>query len=142
MSDDDLRRMFKPGKYLGAWELVGREATLTIDRVEPGVVEGENGRKDKAPLVYFKGVARALVLNKTNMKVLRSLFGDEVAYSAKKLVGKRITLYATTCRGAAGGTVDCVRIRPKAPDQKGADSAMPDVPVDQEMRAKQEEQAR
>lgn len=138
--DDDVRRMFKPGKYLGAWDFASREATLTIDRVQSGEVEGENGRKDKAPLIFFKGVTRPLVLNKTNLKVLLTMYpqiqvGGRI--SAKAMKGLRVTLYQDTTRGARGGTVDCVRIKPRVPGSTTGDAPPPEVPVDEEMRAKQ-----
>ena len=137
---DDLRSMFdrSKNKTLGAWDFVAGDVTLEIVRIKAGVVEGEKGRKDKVPLMYLRSpkreIERPLALNKTNTKILASLFGTT---SAKGLVGKRITLYATTCRGAEGGQVDCVRIRPTAPKAGAASSELPDVPVDPEMRANQ-----
>ena len=136
MASDDIRTMFE-SKYVGAWDLLGKDLTVTIERIQGGVVEGEGGRKDKAPLIWFKGAKKPMVCNKTNMKTLHSLFGT---FSAKGLVGKRITLYATTCKGARGGMVDCVRIRPNAPGA-GKDDVIPEGSVDPDMRRNQQEQA-
>ena len=112
---DDLRRMFD-SNFLGNWDLLGQDVTVTIERIEGGVVEGEKGRKDRAPLVHLKGWPKPWVLNKTNMKTILSLHGT---LSAAKLRGKRVTLYATTCQGKGGGTVDCIRVRPVLPEGAG-----------------------
>lgn len=124
-------------RYLGAWHLQGRDVTMTIARIVAGEIEGEKGRKDRAPLIYFNTAKKALVCNKTNMKTLKSLFGT---LSAKALVGKRITLYPTTTM-RSGETVDCIRIRP-TPPKDAADSPIDEnVPADPEMREKQQRAA-
>ncbi len=136
---DDLRTMFD-SDYLGAWNLPGgKDYNVTIDRIEGATITGDGGKKNKKPLAYFRGVKKPLIINKTIMKTLFAMFGT---HSAKAMVGKRVTLYATTCRGAAGGTVDCVRVRP-TPPKDGKDVA-PDeaAPMDPAMRRNQQEQAR
>lgn len=117
---DDIRTMFD-SKYLGSWDFPA-DTTVTIARVEGGVVEGEKGRKDKKPIIHFKGWEKPLVMNKTLQKALYAMYGT---YSAKQLIGKRVTLYATTCRGAEGGTVACVRARPKVPETPGVPQPQP-----------------
>ncbi len=137
MSDVDLRTLFD-SQWLGAWDLQGRDAVVTIDKIVGAEITGDGGKTSKKPLVYFVGKKKPLILNKTNLKALHAMYGT---FKAAGLIGKRVTLFATTCRGAAGGTVDCVRIRPTIP--KGADTKEAlDQPVDPEMRAKQNEQAR
>lgn len=133
----DLRTMFD-SRYIGAWDLQGRDVTVTIDKIVGGVVEGEAGRKDRAPLIYFKGKRKPLVCNKTNLKTLASLYGS---FESERLVGKRVTLYATTCKGKAGGMVDCVRMRNVVPRVGADDAADLDAPVDIEMRKNQQEHA-
>jgi hypothetical protein len=137
MATDDLRLMFD-ARYLGAWHLQGRDAHVTIKRVVAGTVEGEKGRKDKAPLIYFDGKDKPLVCNKTNMKTLKSIFGT---LSASRLIGKRITLYPTTTK-FGGEVVDCVRIRPEAPKSDAKDSPIDEnAPPDPEMRETQQRAA-
>lgn len=134
--DDDIRRWFD-SPYVGAWDLTG-DVHVTIERVVGGVVEGEGGRKDKAPILHFRGAKKPMVVNKTNLKTIASITGS---YKAKDWVGKRITLYATTCKGKSGGIVDCVRVRP-TPPRDGRDA--PDLgggPVDQGMRESQMREA-
>ncbi len=138
MASDDVRTMFD-SKYIGAWDLQGRDAVVTIDKVVGAVVEGEGGRKDRAPLIYFVGKTKPLVGNKTNCKTIAGITGT---FKASAWVGRKVTLYATTCKGKAGGQVDCVRIRPVAPGAGAADTAAPlDSPVDPDMRANQIKQA-
>jgi hypothetical protein len=136
VASDDIRTMFD-SKYVGAWDLLGKDLNVTIERVQAGEVVGEGGRKDRAPLVWFKGAKKAMVMNRTNMKTIASIAGS---FKAKDWIGKRITLYATTCKGARGGQVDCVRVRPTPPGA-GKDDVMPDAPVDPDMRKNQQEQA-
>ena len=135
--DDDLRTMFD-SRYIGAWDLRGQDVTVTIAKVVGGVVEGEKGRKDRAPLIWLKGWEKPLICNKTNMKTLGAMYG----FKASALIGKRATLYATTCQGKAGGMVDCIRIRPKVPTHPGVpQSHVGIVEVNQGMRKNQMEQA-
>ena len=135
---DDVRLMYD-SKYIGAWDLLGNDVTVTIAKVSGGVVEGENGRKDRAPLLHFKGWPKPMVCNKTNMRTIAAMYGT---FAAESWLGKRVTLYATKCKAKGGGDVDCVRIRPKVPTQPGVpQSAVGAVPVDQEMRKNQVEQS-
>ena len=129
--DDDIRAWFD-SLYVGAWD-VPKDTHVTIERVERGIVEGEQGRKDKAPLIYFKGASKPMVCNKTNLKTIASICGS---FKAKDWIGKRITLYATTCKGKAGGVVDCVRVRPKSPGAPDTGARF-DGPVDAGMRERQ-----
>lgn len=135
---DDLRMMFD-SKYIGAWDLPEHGVTVTISRIVAAEVKGEGGRTDKAPIVHFKGWSKPMVMNKTNMKTIGALYST---FSAKALVGKRVTLYATKCQGAKGGTVDCIRVRNAIPDEPGVpQEAVGAKPVDQAMRRRQVEQA-
>jgi hypothetical protein len=96
--------------YIGAWDLNGKEATVTIERVEAGTLIGSGGRKSRKPLVHFKGKDRPLALNKTNAKIIAGMYGADTAQWA----GKAITIYPTKTE-MAGETVDCVRVRNVVP---------------------------
>jgi hypothetical protein len=113
--ETDLRRMFD-ANYITPIDVADGDTTVTIVRIEGAVVEGEKGRKARKPVVYFKGWDRPMPLNKTNMKTLYSMYGT---FKAAGYVGKRITLYATTCKGVEGGQVACVRVRPVIPTDAG-----------------------
>ena len=79
-----------PSKYLRHADLQGKDATLTIERVEKGhelVMAG--GVKDKKPVLHFSETPKMLVLAKTNKGRIADLYGAKCA----AWIGERITLY-------------------------------------------------
>lgn len=107
--------------YLFAFDLAGRDVTLTIERVAQGELIALGGRKSKKPLCYFKEgrEKKPLAMNSTNCKTVAGLYGND----CDAWIGKRITLYPTTTQ-MAGETVECIRVRPLVPpDKKAADPA-------------------
>jgi hypothetical protein len=119
-------------EHLGAWDLAGRDVTVTISTVRPGSVGGHKGRKkDRKPIISFAKTEKTLCCNVTNAKTIAGMYGPDV----REWVGKRITLYPTTTTFGAE-TVDCIRIRPVVPS--GKPRGVKSQPVDAEMRAKQE----
>ena len=116
---------------LGAWDFP-RDITATIVSVESVKLPGAGKIKaSRRPVIAFKGSPKVLIVGATTGKTIAAMYGNDTA----EWIGKRITLYATTCRGADGSTVECVRVRPMIPTEKGA--PIPPQPVDQEMREKQ-----
>ena len=105
----DYRKMFD-SDYVASWYL-DKDTTVTIDRVVAGQVEGQKGEKQKRPIVYFKKTEKAMVLNKTNGKIIAGMYGKDT----DEWTGMKITLFATTC-DAFGDTVDCIRVRPRVPE--------------------------
>jgi hypothetical protein len=105
----DYRAMYD-GKYVGSWDIAGKDTTVTIAKVEAVEVIGAGDKHNKRPVLSFTGAQKGLVLNKTNGKIVANMYGNNV----EKWVGKKITLYATTC-SAFGQTVDCIRVRPQPP---------------------------
>lgn len=99
--------------YIGSWDFPdGKDFTVEIERVEGGELHNpQTNSKQRKPLVYFKGATKALVLNTTNANTIVSLAGSPMT---EDWVGTKITLYATTTN-VGGQTVDCIRVRPKAP---------------------------
>lgn len=110
--------------YIYAYDLEGRDVTVTIERVTGGTLVGTGGKSNKKPVLYFKGrPEKGLALNITNAKIIAGLYGG---FDSEKWVGKRITLYPTTTTFGSQ-TVECIRIRPSIP--KGKDDVIkPDVP--------------
>lgn len=105
-----------PSKFLKAWDLRGEQITLTIAEVKKNeelVMVG--GQKDVKPSLYFEEIRRKakdpddekrLVLNKTNMRIVKLLHGK----NTKDWIGKKITLYPTeTLFG--GEYVEAIRVR-------------------------------
>lgn len=108
MFDYQCLRSFHLGG-LGSPDLV-----LTVERVERGTIDtvedGARVRKNM-PFVFFAGYALPLGLNKTNGASFALMHGKDV----RRWVGKRVTLYVTTCQNKSGQMVDCIRVRPAVP---------------------------
>lgn len=112
----DWRSMYE-GKYLGAWHLVDGqgnkvEAVVTIERVEASEIVGEGGKKNKKPLIWFRGKSLPMVVGKTVGKVIAAMYGNET----RNWEGKRITLYSTVT-SVGGEEKDCIRVRPVVPPE-------------------------
>ena len=101
-----------PG-FLEAGDLDRKDVTLKVKLVRdptPGD-KGLDGKPIDKPIVVFMRAGKEWVLNKTNARTIRLLYGNK--FEAWK--GKAITLYPTTCR-AFGETVACVRVRSINPE--------------------------
>ena len=99
-------------EWLFVWDLGGVERHVQVDRVIGATLTGQKGRKTKKPCVYFKGVEKPLALNATNAKTITAIVGSP---DTDKWLGQWVTLYPATTQDPDGQTVDCIRIRPKAP---------------------------
>ena len=101
-----------PG-FLEAGDLDSRDVTLEIKLVrEPGPDDkGLDGKPMDKPIVVFEKARKEWVLNKTNARTIRLLYGDQ--FGAWN--GKTVTIYPTTCK-AFGETVACIRVRCVNPD--------------------------
>jgi len=106
----DVRTMFDKD-YLYSYDLQGRDVTVVIDRVKAGELTGVGGKKNKKPVVFFKGAKKGLGLNITNARTIAGMYGG---FEVEKWIGKSITLYPTTTT-FGDRTVDCIRIRPEIP---------------------------
>ncbi len=126
--NDDLRT-FYDRSFVGAWDFE-KPVTLTIVRVERGEV-GRDKKKERKPVVYFKGTELGFSVNKTNLHIIAGMYG----YKARDWVGKRITLFATKTQFGRN-EVDCVRVKPAIP--KGPGEQLQQRPIDEAVRSKQE----
>lgn len=109
----DYRSMLDKA-FLGSWDLpVGRDAVVTIDRVEAGTVT--NGTKSqRKPILFMSGLKgplpKPMVCNATNAKTIAAMYGTHV----EEWSGKRIALFVG--RASFGGVeMDAIRIRPTIP---------------------------
>lgn len=107
----DFRKMYD-SEFLYAFDLDGKDVTVTIERAEAGTLVGSGGRKTKKPIVYFEGKTKGLALCKTNARTIAALYGNDT----DKWKGQKITLFPTTTQFGPD-TVECVRIRPHAPKE-------------------------
>lgn len=119
---------------LGAWDLGGKPRVVTIEAVKPGEVGGHQGKKkDRKPIITFRGKRKKFVCNVTNAATIASLYGPHV----EKWVGQQIIIYPTTTTFGRE-TVDCIRVKPQKPTKGAQDDADDlDREVDPEMRAAQ-----
>lgn len=99
-------RLMYPSEYLNACDLMGKDATVTIAKIEMEDVPGADGTRKKKPVVHFEGKQKRWPMPKTCAKVLAGRFGTDT----DKWIGKKVVLFPTTCQ-AFGQTVECVRIR-------------------------------
>lgn len=111
-SDETDIRLWHEHKVLKAIHLQGHDVTVEIESVTPGKITGVGGKSDAMPIAKFKGKDLPFGLNKTNTATLVSMFGK----TAKGMVGRKITLFPTTCKGKEGQVVECIRIRPTPAD--------------------------
>ena len=97
------------GQYLKAVDVPdGASMKLTIDKIEHEKMPGREGEQEEEnkPVVYFSGKDRGLVLNRTNLDMLISLFSDDVG----AIVGKEVVVFRTFA-SFSGQTVPALRIR-------------------------------
>ena len=117
----DARLLF-PNDYITAADLRGRDVTLTISKFKVEDLRTSAGSEPRG-ILYFaemeerhrldksKPNKRFVLGAKINMRTIGKALGG---FETNDWVGKRITLYPTTCQ-AFGETVDCIRIRDRAP---------------------------
>lgn len=119
----DVRKMYEKD-FLYAYDLEGRDVTVTIERVAAGTLTGKGGKSNKKPVLYFKGSKKGLGLCITNARTINALYGS---FNSDDWIGKKITLYPTTTTFGAD-TVECIRIRNVIPKGK-AETMKDDVPT-------------
>lgn len=129
MTKDKLRQLTgderlgqeRESEYLGAEDIDdGTEPVLTISGLWNGMVTLQRGKEKKDVLTFAEervpGImqVRPLIVNSTNRKTLRKLYGDA---KASTLVGKQIQLYIDhkVRDPQDGGYTDGIRIRPFKP---------------------------
>jgi len=115
------KALFDPSGFLFAHDLNGKDVTVQIEKVMAGQIQGEKGRKNKKPVVSFRGKSKRLALNKTNSKIIAKLYGNDV----EQWAGKWITIYPTTT-DFGGETVECIRIRTRVPQAPKAGAQHPE----------------
>ena len=94
-----------PAPHIEASELAGKDVEVTIKEVGFGLVGVEQVEKG---IVYFDEFDRGFVVNRTNLKRLIRLHGNDTS----KWVGQKVTLYPSET-DFNGSTVPCIRVREK-----------------------------
>ena len=125
--------------YLGSYDMTDgagspKDYTLTVARVDSVAVQSRESPKGKRKVVItFERAEKKFIANVTCCEVIESLYGPDTT----KWVGQKLTLYQTLVRSPKGGQIPGIRIRPKKPS--GDSEAIVAKPVDEEMRAAQDE---
>jgi hypothetical protein len=121
LTGDERLGMERDSEYLGAEDIDdGTEPILTISGLYNGMVTLQRGKENKDVLAFVEdrvpGIheVRPMIVNATNRKTLRKLYGDA---KANTLVGKKIQLYIDhrVRNPEDGGLTDGIRIRPNIP---------------------------
>lgn len=121
LTGDERLGQMRDSEYLGAEDIDdGVEPVLTISGLWNGTVTLQRGKENKDVLSFREervpGIiqVRPLIINSTNRKTLRKLYGDA---KASTLVGKQIQLYIdhNVRDPQDGGITDGIRIRPFKP---------------------------
>lgn len=121
LTGDERLGQMRESEYLGAEDIGdGAEPVLTISGLWNGMVTLQRGKENKDVLTFAEervpGImqVRPLIVNSTNRKTLRKLYGDA---KASTLVGKPIQLYIDhkVRDPQDGGMTDGIRIRPYKP---------------------------
>lgn len=93
-----------PSNYIKASDLQGRDAVVTINRVD---FEAVGREREMKAVVYFEGKQKGMVLNKTNAKKIIEISGSAIT---EEWPGTQIKIYPTETE-FAGETVDCIRVK-------------------------------
>ncbi len=92
-----------PSRFLKAADLKGRTVKAKIKKVE---VEEIGQDRDEKPVVYFEGVERGLVMNKTNGVAIAEIHGDVTG----GWTGKEIEIFSMMVP-YQGQNVAAIRVR-------------------------------
>lgn len=96
-----------PSNYVAAADLQGRDVTVTIAAIK---LEKVGTDQEERPVLYFQGMTKGMVMNRTNGKRISKLYGPET----NEWVGKPIILYESET-DFGGETVPCIRVREHYP---------------------------
>lgn len=102
-----------PSQYVKAADLRGKDVTVVVDHAEWENLVMQGGKRDRKVAVHLRAVSgkrleKRWIVGKTVLRQIAKATGktDVATWS-----GERITLYPTTCRGADGTQVECIRVR-------------------------------
>lgn len=138
----------RQSEYLGAEDIdPGFEPVLTIAGIFNGTVTLQRGRENKDVIVFLeKSVpglkhVRPLIVNSTNRKALRKLYG---AVDADTLKRKPVQLYIdhNVRDPETGGKTDGIRIRPHIPRPQAVEPLPPCTDCGSEITAEYGKDAR
>lgn len=102
----NVHSMF-PSKFVAASDLCGQDVSVVIGGIR---VEKVGADEEQRPVIYFQGMTKGMVLNRTNAKRIAAIYGADT----DKWVGRPIALYPSEAE-FGGDTVPCIRVRQEPP---------------------------
>jgi hypothetical protein len=94
-----------PSRWLRATD-IDDELEVQVRHISKEILTGKDGQEEKF-VMWFQGLQKGLVLNKTNALKMGEIFGAD---DYREWANQRIVLYSTQVE-AFGETVQAVRIR-------------------------------
>lgn len=106
-----------PSEYVKAADLRGKDVTVVVDHLTWENLVMAGGKRDRKVTVHLRSVSgkpleKRWVIGKTVLRQIAAALGGESEVS--RWSGGKITMYPTSCRGADGKTVECIRVRVRA----------------------------
>lgn len=103
-----------PSEYLKAADLRGKDINVVIDHAEWEDLVMQGGKRDRKVALHIRSVkgvklGKRWIVGKTVLRQIAATLGGE--NDVGKWNGGKVTIYPTTCRGASGGQVECIRVR-------------------------------
>jgi hypothetical protein len=111
-------------KYLKQDHIGDKHVRVTIREVRVEEIEGEDGKRERKPVLYFQGKDMGMVLNFTNAGSLTDITGTD---ETDNWLGRSIVLYVDKTVMFGGKRVGGIRI---APDRSAPRPEPPPPPVD------------
>ena len=111
---------FRDHNYLGAWDFEDGDRTVTIDRVEQGIIDRKDGSDpQRVAEMHLREFDRPLVLNATNGALIAAMYGSA---DTRDWEGKRITLTRGMTTNKQGQPCFGIRVKPMRPPEEHTES--------------------
>lgn len=115
-------RLVYPTEYICAADLQGRDVTVKIARVTRETLTMAGGKKDQKAVLHMttlrgRPLGKRWVAGKTVLKQIAAALDEP---DVSRWIGGTVTIYPTTCKGARGEQMDCIRVRTRT-DTRAAD---------------------
>jgi hypothetical protein len=103
---------YRDHKYLGEWDFAEGDRLVTIDRVEQGLIERDEGPPERAPFMYLREFERPMIVNSTNGALIAAMYGSP---DTREWEGKRIWLTRGMTTNKQGQPCFAIRVKPMRP---------------------------
>lgn len=101
---------FFPSKYVASSDLKGQDVPVVISHWRHEEV-GDGSDKQMRLILYFRGMGKGMVVNKTNAKTIVLQHGPDV----DQWIGRTIVLYSTMVQCKGGEIKPGIRVRESGP---------------------------